>query len=141
MKLGTRDFLIFVSAISCIAVLDAGCVHKPDVTDLPDVCFENDILPVFRNSCALAGCHDGSGESDMRLSTFQEISRGIEPYKPQSSKIYKAITATSGEDQMPPDQPLSQDNRTLIRIWIEQGAKNTACQGLGKAQSPEAFTK
>jgi hypothetical protein len=53
--------------------------------------------------------------------------RGIKAGDPNDSEIYKAITKTSGEDKMPPDQPLSADNRTLIRLWIEQGAKETTC--------------
>jgi hypothetical protein len=28
---------------------------------------------------------------------------------------------------MPPKQPLSLENRTLIRVWIEQGAAETTC--------------
>jgi hypothetical protein len=29
--------------------------------------------------------------------------------------------------KMPPDEPLSKDNRTIIRLWIEQGAPATDC--------------
>ncbi|MBG0857912.1 MAG: hypothetical protein IQL11_00305, partial [Bacteroidales bacterium] len=34
---------------------------------------------------------------------------------------------TSGENKMPPDQPLSLENRIIIRLWIEQGAMLTTC--------------
>ena len=45
------------------------------------------------------------------------------PYNPDESPLYKAITTVRGESKMPPDQPISQESRTKIRIWIEQGAK------------------
>jgi hypothetical protein len=107
----------------------ASCTHEPDLTGIPEICFEGSILPIFKNSCAISGCHDGSGESDLILNNYQNIMEGIKPGDPSGSKIYKAITATSGEDKMPPDQPLTADNRTLISVWIEQGAKETTCPG------------
>lgn len=103
------------------------CTHEADISDLPEVCFETEILPIFLNSCAISGCHDGTGESDLVLKSYQNILEEIEPGDPAESEIYEVITLTSGDDRMPPDQPLSTDNRTLIRIWILQGAKATTC--------------
>lgn len=115
--------IIFFTIISWVT----SCTHLNDLTDLPEVCFEGDILPIFANSCAISGCHDGQGESDLRFNNYLDISHAVVPGDPYSSKAYKAIIATFGENKMPPDQPLSLDNRTLIRIWIEQGAKLTTC--------------
>jgi hypothetical protein len=84
-------------------------------------------LPIFLNSCAISGCHDGQGESDLVLNSYLNISHAVVPGYPYQSKVYKSIIANSGEKKMPPDQPLSLENRTLIRIWIEQGAKLTIC--------------
>lgn len=119
-------FLFGLSAFA--AIMFAGsCTHKPDLQDVPEICFESEVLPVFLNSCAISGCHDGSGEPDLVLNSYSNIMRGIKAGDPEGSKIYKSITQTSGEDRMPPDQPLSTDNRTIIRLWIEQGAKETTC--------------
>jgi len=104
------------------------CTHDAILDNLPEICFERDVLPIFQNSCAISGCHDGSGEPDPALTGYVPISHAVEPGKPYSSSIYRAIIATSGEDKMPPDQPLSLDNRTIIRLWIEQGALLTVCQ-------------
>lgn len=104
------------------------CTHNPDLQDVPEICFESEVLPVFLNNCALSGCHDGSGEPDLVLNSYTNIMEGIKAGDPNGSEIYKSITKTSGEDKMPPDQPLSTDNRTIIRLWIEQGAKETLCQ-------------
>lgn len=105
----------------------SSCTHDATLTEMPEVCFEGDILPIFNNSCALAGCHDGQGESDLILNSYLSISHAVVPGDPYTSKVYESIIATMGEKRMPPDQPLSLDNRTLIRIWIEQGAKLTVC--------------
>ena len=110
-----------------VAAWSLTCTHSADISDLPEVCFERDVLPVFQNSCAIAGCHDGGGESDLILNNYLDISHAVSPGRPFDSEVYKAITATWGENKMPPDQPLSLDNRTIIRVWIEQGALLTIC--------------
>jgi len=118
------SFIIIITLLCWIP----SCKHVADISGLPEICFEGEVLPVFKNSCALTGCHDGTGESDLVLNSYQGIMEGIEPGNPSDSEIYEAITDT-GEDIMPPDQPLSIDNRTLIRVWIEQGANETTCPG------------
>lgn len=103
------------------------CTHNASIDNLPLICFERDVLPIFKNSCAISGCHNGTAESNLILNSYVPISHAVDPRKPYSSRIYNAIIATSGENIMPPDQPLSLDNRTIIRLWIEQGAGLTTC--------------
>ena len=105
----------------------SSCTHEADITDIPEVCFEGDVLPIFANSCAISGCHDGKGESGLILNNYLDISHAVVPGDPNASKVYKAIIATMGENKMPPDQPLSLENRTIIRLWIDQGARLTIC--------------
>lgn len=116
-------FSLIITSISWII----SCTHKADISNLPEVCFEGDVLPIFRNSCAISGCHDGSGESHMSFDSFENILRSVVPGDPYSSKAYRAIIATWGENKMPPDRPLSVENRITIRLWIEQGAQLTVC--------------
>lgn len=116
-------FILIVTAIGW----NSACTHSADISDLPEVCFEKEVLPVFQNSCAIAGCHDGNGESDLVLNNYLDISHAVIPGRPFDSEVYKAIIATRGENKMPPDQPLSLENRTIIRLWIEQGALLTIC--------------
>jgi len=106
------------------------CSHVADIANIPEVCFEGDILPIFVNNCAISGCHDGGGESRMAFDNYVDISHSVTPWKPNSSRAYQAITG-SGEGMMPPNQPLSKENRTLIRLWIEQGAYLTTCGPTG----------
>ena len=78
----------------------------------------------------MSGCHDGAGrELRMALNNYADISRTVAAGDPNASRSYQAIIAKMGENMMPPRQPLSLTDRTIIRIWIEQGAAQTTCQG------------
>lgn len=122
--------LIVLTTISWIT----SCTHSSDISGYPDVCFDTEVLPIITNSCAIAGCHDGSGEG-MALTNYTNISHSVSPGNPDASSLYKAITSTWGENKMPPDQPLSVDNRTIIRLWIEQGAREINCAPVASTKS------
>jgi hypothetical protein len=116
--------LVILTTISWIT----SCTHDAKISDYPEICFARDVLPIFQNSCAISGCHDGVGrESRMALNNYTDISRTVSRGNPNSSRSYQAIIATMGENKMPPNQPLSLENRTIIRLWIEQGAGLTTC--------------
>jgi hypothetical protein len=119
----TPAFLILLFMIPWIT----SCKHDPDISGLPEMCFDRDVLPIYRNSCAVTGCHDGTREM-MALDSYTSIRNSVVPYNPEKSQSYKAIISTWGEGKMPPDQPLSQEKRTIIRVWIEQGANETTCE-------------
>jgi len=115
--------LLILTTVSWIT----SCTHDAKIADMPEVCFERDVLPIFTNSCAISGCHDGGGESRLALDNYVDISHFVVPGNPYSSRAYQAIIASMGENKMPPDQPLSLENRTIIRLWIEQGAGLIVC--------------
>ena len=121
--------LFFISLIVLCSILwISSCQHSSDLSsDLPEICFEREVLPIILNNCSITGCHDGTGESDLTLNSYLDISHAVEPGNPSQSDIYQAITTRSGENRMPPDMPLSLENRTVIRVWIEQGALLTVC--------------
>lgn len=121
------SLLIIITTISWIT----SCTHEANIADIPEICFEGDVLPIFTNSCAISGCHSGGGgrESRMALNNYADISQGVVPGNPNASRLYQTIIATWGENMMPPRQPLSLENRTIIRLWIEQGAGLTVCPG------------
>jgi hypothetical protein len=124
-----RTSLSFILLIIITNILlITSCTHKADLTGLPQVCFERDVLPVFTNNCAISGCHDGRGRGSARaLDNYNSILNLVTPGNPNSSSVYQVIIAKWGENQMPPNQPLSLENRTIIRVWIEQGALQTVC--------------
>lgn len=118
--------LIILTTVSWIT----SCTHDAKIADIPEICFQRDILPIFTNNCAMSGCHDGRGESGRALNNYIDISNSVVPRNPNSSQLYQAIIDQWGFNRMPPSQPLSLENRTLIRLWIEQGANETVCPAI-----------
>lgn len=108
------------------------CTHDPSgLEDLDTVCFDTEILPILQTSCGISGCHDGSGE-EIRINDYHSVREIVIPGDPRGSELYRVITSINGENLMPPEQPLSQVQRTLIQIWIAQGANNTVCGSGGE---------
>jgi hypothetical protein len=101
------------------------CKHDSMITQVPEINFEKQVLPIFQLHCAIPGCHDGvSGDRRLNLSDYSNIVKDVVPGKPYSSRIYTALIDVYG-NIMPPQGPLQEKDRTLIKLWIEQGAKDT----------------
>jgi hypothetical protein len=103
------------------------CKHKPDVPQAPQVSFSKDVQPVIIANCTMSGCHgsSGGGERERRqLLTYSDVAAIVTPYSPHSSDLYNRITASGGEDKMPPSGYMSEQSIETIYIWILQGAKN-----------------
>ena len=124
-------FKIFIAGLTCmfgLALLTTNsCKHDgPPADQLEEICFTGQVLPIFSTSCGIAGCHDAiTAESGYVFTDYSSIMKSITPGNAEKSKAYSAITSTLG--LMPPDNPLPINKRTLIRLWIEQGAKETTC--------------
>lgn len=117
--------LIILTTVSWIT----SCTHKADITGIRKVCFTGEVLPIFLNNCAIPGCHSGFGgrESRRALNNYSDIRNSVVPGNPGASRSYQTIIDKMGENMMPPGQPLTLENRTLIRLWIEQGADSSVC--------------
>jgi hypothetical protein len=114
-------FLIILTTFSWIS----SCTHPTDTPDIPQICF-NDVMGIISGKCSKSNCHDGNGET-FPLTNFQQIHYEVTPFNADASPLYKAITSVRGEKKMPPDKPISQESRTKIRFWIEQGADSIPC--------------
>ena len=100
------------------------CKHDGIPADqMPSINFTEQVLPVFQINCATSGCHDSRGESGYVFTDYTSIMKAIKPGNADKSKAYQAITSTF--QLMPPNYALPSSQRTLIRLWIEQGAKET----------------
>lgn len=128
MKLSRTYFLPVILIFAGVCINFLSCKHELMLPEnIPEICFEREVLPIFRNNCGITGCHDGAGEDDYTLTDYLGISHAVVSGRPYESPAYKAIIARTGEDRMPPGKPLSIGNRMLIRLWIEQGAGLTSC--------------
>src|ERR1035437_5413349 len=93
----------------------------------PDVCFNENVLPVFISNCTMSGCHnstDNVGGYD--LTSYEGIRKGVTPTHPLMSELYNSIRGN--KPSMPPrsNPNLSSKNVTYVKIWIEMGANNTS---------------
>lgn len=134
-----KNPIIFI--ISVLAL--AACVHQPEWTpdsnfpvnddpcDPNTVYFQNDILPILLSNCAMPGCHDANTRAEgIQLTDYAAMmnSRVIQAGNLNKSELWEVITDNDPGDRMPLGRPaLSNDQLTLIRKWIEQGAQNNQC--------------
>jgi hypothetical protein len=103
-----------------------------------NVSFSSSIQPIFNNRC-ITNCHVSGGSSSF-LPLNSGVSRAnlvnqsstrsgggtlVIPGDAANSILYKRINGTSAGIQMPQNgSPLSQDDQQLIRVWIDEGAKD-----------------
>lgn len=128
MKPGKIHFHLAYLILMSVCMQFLSCRHETILSDnIPEICFEREVLPIFQNNCGITGCHNGSGESNYNLTDYLGISHSVVSGKPYESPVYKAIIAKTGENRMPPDKPLALESRIIIRLWIEQGAGLTTC--------------
>lgn len=96
------------------------------------VYFVKEILPIIISNCTGSACHNADAPAEgISLTNYDEIVQNgrIKPGKPNDSKLYEVITASGGEEKMPPSGwgSLTPEQIRAIKIWIEQGALNNDC--------------
>ena len=110
MKKSAVGFVLLI----CIFTLLISCKHEIPAVPVPgptpaggsggsgggsgntnSICFENDILPIFKNNCATDGCHNSAAhQKDYILDSYDNIMKnhnGIRKGEPKNSDIYKFI--------------------------------------------------
>lgn len=122
--------LLFGMTLICIIALIQGCTND---ASYPVICFSSQIRPIYVSNCAITGCHDGNSTShvphDVVLTDYTHIMQGIKPRHPERSKYYTELIGFLGigKGGMPPSKPLSSQQISLIKAWIEQGADESNC--------------
>ena len=114
-----------------------GCGTSDDTTDemggIVDgsagsgVSFQNDVLPILTQRCALSGCHVAGGPRGIDLRSYESVLEGG-----QRGAIVVAGDAAGSEivnqiatGNMPPGGPPLEDAQVqLITDWINDGAEN-----------------
>ncbi len=126
MKRNIKKISVFLTIAALGVLIVFSCKHKaPNAFEFDEICFNTEILPIFQSNCAT--CHNEEyAEEDYIYTNYNSIMETIKPGDPDGSKAYQYITEII-HDFMPPERPLTINQRTLIRIWIEQGAKETIC--------------
>lgn len=130
-KLKNR-FIIIVILISLTALFKMqSCKEEPiGIQTLDSVCYDTQIETIFSSSCAISGCHTPDAhKARFDATSYSEIFQNLTPGNPWKSKLYSVVSSPNDPNFMPPSghKPLSQNQRTLIEVWILQGAKNKHC--------------
>jgi hypothetical protein len=112
----------FMSLQSC----DYGYLEPVEIVIPDTVSFAADIIPIFTDNCVESGCHVSGGVApnltednaywDLWLYDM------VDTTNPEESLLYQRMVSTS--NPMPPVGTLTEDKTQLIRVWIEQGARN-----------------
>lgn len=104
-----------------------------------------DIAPIWKTYCAGFGCHDDPYEADSHEAFLQEWVGQVSPVADEMLRIAPGDPAQSfvmhkvdgtqlcagiacsfqgcGLAMPPGEQPLTEDRRSLFRVWIAQGAE------------------
>ncbi len=150
--------IIIIAANSCkhepfvldpddMTPIDTTTVTPPDTTgsnpvdtsgnsnpcDSSLVYFDTQILPLLKSNCALSGCHDETtAEEGIILTSYEKVIQTgeVKAGDPEDSDLYERIIDSDPDKRMPPppNVALTQDQISLIREWIAQGAKNLSCE-------------
>ena len=100
------------------------CKHEPpSISDLKAVYYETDIAPLLS---VCSKCHTGSRGENFDAASYTGVLRSVKKGDPWGSKLYTIVSSPNNPNMMPPKgyAPLSEIQRTLIEVWILQGAKS-----------------
>src|SRR5256885_4671547 len=130
-----RLILQHLSVLSCLAALAArGAITPQQAAQLPapashSIDFSKEIKPIFEASCIK--CHGrGKDKGGLRIDTRETALKGgdsggvIVPGKSAQSLIIELVQGFDPDNVMPKKgSRLTRDQISLLRAWIDQGAK------------------
>ncbi|TWT75186.1 DUF1553 domain-containing protein [Allorhodopirellula solitaria] len=113
------------------------------------VSFGRDIRPLISEKCF--ACHGPDAESreaglrlDMPDGDEGALNYAIEPGSPEDSEVWNRISTDDDEMRMPPTdshlEPLTAEEQSLIRRWIEQGGEYEQFWAFSPPSAPEIPT-
>jgi mono/diheme cytochrome c family protein len=122
-----RDMKRFV--LASLIILVPGVLVASDAS----VDYSREILPILAENCFKCHGPDAAArEADLRLDNadgaYADLvgAVAIAPGDPENSELIYRINHADGDERMPPKdskKSLTQEQKSLLRTWIEQGAK------------------
>jgi uncharacterized protein DUF1553/uncharacterized protein DUF1549/cytochrome c len=111
--------------------------------------FNRDVRPILSNRCFHChGPNEHDRQAELRLDqadgpegAHRELygSQAIKPGSLKDSEVWRRITSGDDDVMPPPDsskRPLSADEKSIVKRWIEEGAEYTAFWSFSPPQSP-----
>jgi mono/diheme cytochrome c family protein len=127
--------LIAAAAVACVTAVALVLLPPAELACAADTTsFTEDIFPIFKGRCV--DCHapgkEGFEKSGLDLTTYEGVMKGtkfgpmVQPRDPDSSNLVWLLDwRGSPQTRMPHGKKkLSTCDRTAIRTWIREGAKN-----------------
>lgn len=104
---------------------------KTDTISMDTVCFELDVLPIFKSNCALEACHDGiTGQEGIVFDSYSTfLYKGFVSGDALKSQVYNAIIRKTSRRMPPIPMPALDSNQiVIIKKWIDQGMPANTCR-------------
>ncbi|MDO9039559.1 MAG: hypothetical protein Q7U59_14550 [Lutibacter sp.] len=96
-------------------------IDDPDGPGATEVSYATDIVPLW-SQCT--GCH-GNTPPTLSTNSYANLLNGyVVAGNADASTLYKSLLGTGGVSLMPPGSAWPQAKITLVKNWINQGAKN-----------------
>lgn len=113
-----------VSLLAFSLIVLSSCEHEGDATQVEPVSYKTSIAPIMSGNCSMKECHDGGEE--FSLKSYSDVMGIVKAGNSKGSELYTVITTPYDFNRMPPApaDPLTKQQRTLIDVWILQGAKD-----------------
>jgi Protein of unknown function (DUF1553)/Protein of unknown function (DUF1549)/Planctomycete cytochrome C len=106
-----------------------------------DPTLDRQVLPLLKARCVK--CHGPARrEGRLSLASPKGLARGgkngglVVPGRPEASLIWEQVA----DDEMPPDEPLPDDEKALIRRWIERGAAGLPALAAGESEAADHWS-
>ncbi|TWU60327.1 Planctomycete cytochrome C [Rubripirellula tenax] len=117
------DRFVRVSATIVFLILVGGSENAA----ANDVDFARDIRPILSDHCfACHGPDEAERAADLRLDTADGLAAVVDSDDVDASEMLRRIVSDDVDEVMPPPEyhkPLTEDQRTMLRTWIVDGAQ------------------
>jgi hypothetical protein len=83
--------------------------------------FKTDVAPLLKDACS--SCHSGlKQKAKLDVTSYDSVMKKVKAGEPDKSTIHNCLIG-KGAKQMPPKNPLAEDQIALVKAWIAAGAK------------------
>jgi len=125
--------LFFIVLVFSLLITSCSDNSEQVTGPVEDISYSAVIQPIFNDTCGGAGCHVGTSQSGVNLSSYNQVmnSRGqqygreiVEPGQPDESPLVDKIEPNPQYGERMPfgRSPLNDRQIEEIRVWIEEGA-------------------